>query len=57
LKEEIDEKLYFLNMNPPILSFKFQSSRVVHYSDLSGLFTREQLSSVFQNVEFEEKLF
>ena len=41
LKEEIDDKLYFLKMNPPVLSFNFQPSRLVHYSDLTGLFSKE----------------
>ena len=57
LKEEIDDKLYFLKMNPPVLSFNFQPSRIVHYSDLSGLFKKDQLKDLFKNQTYEEKLF
>lgn len=43
LKEEIEKKLYYLETNAPKINFDFNPQRIISYSDLSVIFTRDQL--------------
>lgn len=60
LKEELEHKLYEMSSNPPEVQFDFQPVRIVKYSDLSSIFTRDQLSNytdlnLFEEIMFEPK--
>jgi len=47
LKAEIDQKIYFLQMNSPEIIMVDQNTRIVHYSELSEVFTRDELHTAF----------
>jgi len=43
LRAEIDEKIYYLQMHPPEIKLIDQNQRIIYYSELSEVFTREEL--------------
>lgn len=57
LRDEIEKKLFYLETHAPEITFEFQPSRIVHYSDLSVIFSHDQLMKYTENVKFEEKMF
>ena len=58
LKEEIEAKLKYMVQNPPHIDFKFNPVRVIKYSDLTSIFSRELLVEYTNAAtDFPEKLF
>jgi len=43
LKDEIDKKVYFLSVNEPEIVLQGQTQRIIHDSELSVIFDKEQL--------------
>jgi len=43
LENIIDGKLYDLSMGAPNITLKFQKSRIINYSDLSAIFSKDDL--------------
>lgn len=46
-----------MSVNPPPVTLDFQPVRIVKYSDLTSIFTRDQLEEYTENNEFEEIMF
>uniref|UniRef100_A0A7S3CTS7 Cyclic nucleotide-binding domain-containing protein n=1 Tax=Strombidium rassoulzadegani TaxID=1082188 RepID=A0A7S3CTS7_9SPIT len=57
LKGQIDEKIYYLQMHPPEIQLIDQNSRIVHYSELSEIFSRDELQQAIKSAKFEERIF
>jgi hypothetical protein len=46
-----------MRVNPPTVKFEFQPMRIIKYSDLTSIFTKDQLTEYTENNEFEEIMF
>ena len=54
LKNEIDKKIHYLNLNLPEINLDDQKSQIIHNTDLFKIFSREELEKAFRTYKHDE---
>lgn len=57
LNEEINNKIYYMIQNPPMVSLDFQPGRIIYYSELSKIFTSKTLTELSDGATFKERIY
>jgi hypothetical protein len=57
LREEIDNKIFNLTLKAPEINLVDHNQRIIHYSELSDIFSREELMDAIQGIKFEERIY